>query len=98
MHRPETISDFLRASRSQEISDITAIGIATMKAPRPEQQRFQGAYEQAVQTFYQVSQVYLTARSSQDREKLLADALNARTLVDIAQTAIMLITPNMAAA
>ena len=27
-----------------------------MKAPRPEQQRFQGAYEQAVQTFYQVSQ------------------------------------------
>ena len=59
-----------------------------MKAPCPEEQRLQGAYEQAVQTFYQFSQAYLTARSSHDREKCWADALNARMLVDVALTAI----------
>lgn len=59
-----------------------------MKTPCPVRKRLVGAYEQAVQTFYEVSRAYLTARSSRDRDKLLADALNAKMLVEVAQTAI----------
>jgi hypothetical protein len=61
---------------------------ALIDAPCPERKRLLHAYIQAAQAFSEISTAYLAARSSQERGKFLANALNAKTLVDIAQTAI----------
>jgi hypothetical protein len=61
---------------------------ALIESPCPERKRLLQAYIQAAQAFSDISIAYLAARSCQERGKFLANALNAKTLVDIAQTAI----------